>query len=216
VVEKSRRPQHSPTRTPTEMEQRVLALRQQRPEWGARKLQVLLKGEGLVLPTITIHRILLRHNLVRPQDRHRAAVQRFSRSAPNQLWQMDFKGPRGWQAPVGPLSIVDDHSGYAITLQGTWSSKAQPVKAGLEEAFQRCGMPERDADGSRDAVVEHEIGNGVDVANGVDGEAGDPRALQRIPAPADTRQSGTLSWLAGSGDAASWLALGSSSTAVAG
>jgi transposase InsO family protein len=142
VVEKSRRPQHSPTRTPTEMEQRVLALRQQRPEWGARKLQVLLKGEGLVLPTITIHRILLRHNLVRPQDRHRPAVQRFSRSAPNQLWQMDFKGPLGWQAPVGPLSIVDDHSRYAITLQGTWSSKAQPVKAGLEEAFQRCGMPE--------------------------------------------------------------------------
>lgn len=142
VVEKSRRPQHSPTRTPTEMEQRVLALRQQRPEWGARKLQVLWKGEGLVLPAITIHRIVLRHNLVRPQDRHRAAVQRFSRGAPNQLWQMDFKGPLGWQAPVGPLSIVDDHSRYAITLQGTWSSQAQPVKAGLEEAFQRCGMPE--------------------------------------------------------------------------
>ena len=142
VVEKSRRPHRSPTRTATEIEQRVLELRQQRPDWGARKLHALLKGEGMELPAITIHGILLRHNLVRPQDRHRAAVQRFSRGAPNQLWQMDFKGPVGWQAPVGPLSIVDDHSRYAITLHGTWSSKAAPVKERLEEAFERCGVPE--------------------------------------------------------------------------
>jgi transposase len=102
VVEKSRRPHRSPTRTAADIEQRVLELRQQRPDWGARKLHTLLQREGMELPVITIHRILLRHNLVRPQDRHRAAVQRFSRSAPNQLWQMDFKGPVGWQAPVGP------------------------------------------------------------------------------------------------------------------
>ena len=142
MEEKSRRPHHSPTRTAEDIEQRVLELRQQRPDWGARKLHTLLEREGLVLPAITIHRILLRHDLVRPQDRHRAAVQRFSRSAPNQLWQMDFKGPVGWQAPVGPLSIVDDHSRYAITLHGTWSSKAEPVKERLEEAFERCGVPE--------------------------------------------------------------------------
>jgi transposase InsO family protein len=142
VVEKSRRPHHTPTRTAREVEQRVRELRQQRPDWGARKLHALLQGEGWELPAITIHRILLRHNLVRLQDRHRAAVQRFSRGAPNQLWQMDFKGPVGWQAPVGPLSIVDDHSRYAITLHGTWSSKAAPVKERLEEAFERCGVPE--------------------------------------------------------------------------
>src|SRR5271170_6220092 len=37
--------------------------------------------------------------------------------------------------------ILDDHSRYAITLHGTWSSKAEPVKERLEEAFQRCGVP---------------------------------------------------------------------------
>ncbi len=142
VVEKSRRPHCSPGRTAREIEQRVMELRQQRPDWGARKLQVLLGGEGLALPVITIHRILLRHGLVRPQDRHRQAVQRFARGAPNQLWQMDFKGPVGWLAPVGPLSILDDHSRYAITLQGTWSTQAEPVKQGLIEAFHRCGVPE--------------------------------------------------------------------------
>jgi len=142
VVEKSRRPHYSPTRTAAAIEQRVVELRQQRPDWGARKFHLLLEGEGLSVPAITLHRILLRHHLVRPPDQHRQAVQRFSRSAPNQLWQMDFKGPVGWQAPVGPLSILDDHSRYAITLQGTWSSKAEPVKEQLEEAFQRCGVPE--------------------------------------------------------------------------
>jgi len=142
VVEQSRRPQHSPGRTTAAIEQRVVELRQQRPDWGARKLQVLLAQEAVQLPVITIHRILLRRGLVRPQDRHRTAVQRFERGAPNQLWQMDFKGPVGWQAPVGPLSIVDDHSRYTITLHGTWSSKAEPVKEQLEEAFARCGVPE--------------------------------------------------------------------------
>jgi transposase InsO family protein len=141
IVEKSRRPQHSPRQTTREIEQRVVALRQQLPDWGARKLQVLLKQAGVDLPVITVHRILLRHHLVKMPDQHRWAVQRFERVTPNQLWQMDFKGPVGWQAPVGPLSVLDDHSRYAIALAGTWSTRAEPVRERLEEAFQRCGVP---------------------------------------------------------------------------
>jgi transposase InsO family protein len=141
IVEKSRRPQHSPRQTTREIEQRVVALRQQLPDWGARKLQVLLQQAGVDLPVITVHRILLRHQLVKMPDQHRWAVQRFERGTPNQLWQMDFKGPVGWQAPVGPLSVLDDHSRYAIALAGTWSTRAEPVRERLEEAFQRCGVP---------------------------------------------------------------------------
>src|SRR5271170_3577675 len=142
VVEKSRRPLHHPTQTAAEIEQRVVVLRQQRPDWGARKLQVLLAREKIPLPVITVHRILLRRGLVRAQDQFRTALERFERRAPNQLWQMDFKGPVGWDAPVGPLSVWDDHSRYAIALQGTWSTKAEPVKQRLIEAFQTCGVPE--------------------------------------------------------------------------
>ncbi len=142
VAEKSRRPHHSPAQTGAEIERRVIEMRQQRPDWGARKLQVLLGQEGVGLPVITVHRILLRHHLVRPQDRHRPAVKRFERGAANQLWQMDFKGPVGWEAPVGPLSILDDHSRYAVALEGTWSTKAEPVRERLEETFGRCGVPE--------------------------------------------------------------------------
>jgi transposase InsO family protein len=142
VVERSRRPHHSPEKTSAEIEQRVIELRQQRPDWGARKLQVVLRGEQIDLPVITVHRILLRRGLLRAQDRHPRAVERFERGAANQLWQMDFKSPIGWGAPVGPLSVLDDHSRYAIALQGTWSTQAEPVKQGLIEAFERCGVPE--------------------------------------------------------------------------
>jgi len=142
VAERSRRPHHSPERTPAEIEQRVMELRQQRPDWGARKLQVLLAQEGQHLPVITVHRILQRRGLVRPQDRFRIAMQRFARGAPNQLWQMDFKSPIGWQAPVGPLSLLDDHSRYAIALQQTGSTRAEGVKRCVEVAFERCGVPE--------------------------------------------------------------------------
>jgi transposase InsO family protein len=142
VVEKSRRPRRSPGQTGEAIEQRVVELRQQRPDWGARKLCVLLAQEQIDLPRITVHRILLRRGLVRPQDRHRTAVGRFERGAANQLWQMDFKSPVGWGAAVGPLSILDDHSRYAIALDGTWCTQAEPVKQRLIEAFERCGMPE--------------------------------------------------------------------------
>ena len=120
----------------------MVELRQQRPDWGARKLQVVLADEGIHLPVITVHRILLRRGLVRPQDRFRTAVGRFERGAANQLWQMDFKSPVGWDAPVGPLSVLDDHSRYAIALDGTWSTQAAPVKQQLIAAFEQCGMPE--------------------------------------------------------------------------
>jgi len=142
VREKSRRPHHSPEQTSPEKEQRIVELRRARPDWGARKLQKLLQEEGMELPRITIHRVLLRHGLVREQDRHRKAVQRFEREKPNQLWQMDFKGPLGWEAPVGPLSVLDDCSRYVVALQGTWSTRAEAVRERLEQAFHECGVPE--------------------------------------------------------------------------
>src|ERR1700724_1801004 len=90
--EKSRRPHRSPKQTAWEIEERGIGLRQQYPDWGAAKLVELLRREQVELPRITVHRILLRNGLVRDRDRHLAATKRFEREAPNQLWQMDFKG----------------------------------------------------------------------------------------------------------------------------
>jgi transposase InsO family protein len=145
VVERSRRPRSSPGRTPDELEQRVVEQRRNRPDWGARKLQVMLVREGVELPVITIHRILLRHGLVHKEDRVRPATKRFEREQPNELWQMDFKGmPQVFGAGgLLPLSILDDHSRYLLGLRAQQQTAGEPVRQALEEIFEAVGMPER-------------------------------------------------------------------------
>jgi transposase InsO family protein len=142
IAEQSRRPHHSPRQTALAFEQRVVELRQRYPDWGARKLRVLLAREGIALPRNTIHRILLRHHLIHDHRSGARQLQRFERERPNELWQMDFKGPRGWPQRVGPLSVIDDHSRYLIALAANGSTHGQFVRERLEEAFQRCGVPE--------------------------------------------------------------------------
>ncbi len=142
IEEHSRRPRHSPRQTAPPVEERIAQLRRQRPDWGARKLRQLLRAEGIVLPVITVHRVLLRHGLVRPDDRRSPAWQRFERAAPNQLWQMDFKSPKGCQQPVGPLSVIDDHSRYVIALEKTGTTRTEAVQERLEQAFLTYGVPE--------------------------------------------------------------------------
>lgn len=142
IAEKSRRPQRSPQQTSADLEQRVVEVRKRYPDWGARKLQTILKREQVQLPATTIHRILLRQGLVAEEDRHRPAVQRFQRSTPNELWQMDFKSPTGWKTAAGPLSVLDDHSRYVTVLQAVGSTRAELVREQLETAFLRCGVPE--------------------------------------------------------------------------
>jgi transposase InsO family protein len=94
------------------------------------------------LPVSSIHRTLLRKGLVRDCDRQVIAQKRFERERPNQLWQMDFKGPKGWDQTVGPLSVLDDHSRYAVALENNGSTQAQPVQEVLERVFEECGVPE--------------------------------------------------------------------------
>jgi transposase InsO family protein len=142
IAERSRRPLRSPERTSEPLEAKVVQLRLRYPDWGAGKLSVLLGREGVRIPKSTVHRILLRHDLVYAEDRHSQAPQRFERERPNELWQMDFKGPRGWRHPVGPLSVIDDHSRYLIALSATGSTHAAPVREQLEQAFIDCGLPE--------------------------------------------------------------------------
>jgi transposase InsO family protein len=142
IEERSRRPYNSPTQTAPELEARILALRETYPDWGARKLAVLLDRQGIRLPSSTIHRILLRLGLVCDADRHRPAVRRFEREQPNELWQMDFKGPKNWPKSCTALSVIDDHSRYLVALEATARPEGALVRRHLERAFRECGLPE--------------------------------------------------------------------------
>src|SRR6202040_70555 len=61
VQEKSRRPQHSPGRTATRLEERVVELRRGGAGWGGRKIQLLLRQEGIPLARNALHPAFPRH-----------------------------------------------------------------------------------------------------------------------------------------------------------
>lgn len=146
VAERSRRPQQSPKQTSSEKEEAVVALRQRWPDWGAPKLHTVLLQEHPDWSPIsvrTVHRILDRQGLIEAENRHRPALKRFEREAPNELWQMDFKGPPGFNkgGGTGPLSLLDDHSRYLPALRHLGSTRMEGVRETLEQTFSECGLP---------------------------------------------------------------------------
>ena len=95
----------------------MLALREAHPAWGGRKLHHALARQGMVQPPApsTITAILRRHGLLTPEPPPRDFV-RFEHAAPNDLWQLDFMGHRALdQGRVHPLTLLDDHSRFALT-----------------------------------------------------------------------------------------------------
>ena len=146
--DRSRRPHRSPTRYSAEMESKVLGIRDHHPAWGARKIGVRLKmlGESGVPVDSTIHEILRRHQRIDPQESAKhTAWQRFEHAAPNQLWQMDFKGwfAIGSGVPCHPLTILDDHSRYSVCLQACSNQRTETVQLHMTSSFRRYGLPER-------------------------------------------------------------------------
>jgi transposase InsO family protein len=146
LTDRSRRPQSSPTRTDLAIEERVVALRHEHPAWGARKLRRRLQDLGQIdLPaTSTITGILHRHRLITPeQSRAAQPFQRFERSAPNQLWQVDFKGHFALrQGRCHPLCAIDDHSRYNVLLTACEDQRMETVQAHLIGSFRVHGLPD--------------------------------------------------------------------------
>lgn len=141
LAEHNRRPHHSPSRTAAWKERRVVVLREQ-TGWGAKKLRVLLGEEKIDLPVRTIHRILERQDLVSGQA-HGPAPGRFERSEPNELWQMDSKGKYPFEdGECHPLSILDDHSRYAVGLYALPALEGEKANTCLVETFRRYGVPQ--------------------------------------------------------------------------
>jgi transposase InsO family protein len=144
--DEARRPHHSPTRTSPDIERAVIAVRQAHPSWGGRKIHHVLLRRGVekVPHPSTITAILHRHGLIGAAASlaHRP-FQRFERAAPNELWQMDFKG----HFAVGtgrchPLTVIDDHSRFAVVLKACADEQRRSVEPALALAFRSYGLPE--------------------------------------------------------------------------
>jgi transposase InsO family protein len=145
LTDRSRRPRTSPGRTVAAIEARIVELRDGHPAWGARKLARCLEREGLSCPAVsTVHAILRRHGRIVAPAGGAVAHQRFEKEAPNLLWQMDFKGHVALTdgKRCHPLTIIDDHSRYALALEACGNEQADTVRGRLERTFRRYGLPE--------------------------------------------------------------------------
>ncbi len=147
LEERSRRPISSPEQTLASTEQHVLAVRTAHPAWGGRKLRRVLQDQGVEPPpsASTITEILRRHGqLDGPRAGGRRDWVRFEHPEPNDLWQMDFKGHFALAAGrCHPLTVLDDHSRYALEIGACDNERGETVKARLEAVFKRYGRPRR-------------------------------------------------------------------------
>lgn len=144
LEDRSRRPAGSPGRTPEDAERAVLEARD-RWGWGARKLHAYLAREGRPAPPArTIAAILRRHGRVGPAASPPGPPpQRFERSRPNELWQLDFKAPlEVARRRVVPLSVLDDHSRYLLALRPCSDMTFATVQAALWDLFGDVGLPD--------------------------------------------------------------------------
>jgi len=125
-----------------------MAVRAAHPAWGARKIRhVLLQNQGVGPPPAasTITQIIRRHGaLGGPGADARRDWVRFEHAAPNDLWQMDFKGWFGLdRGRCHPLTVLDDHSRYALEIGACGDEQGETVKRRLEAVFRRYGLPWR-------------------------------------------------------------------------
>jgi transposase InsO family protein len=147
LFDRCRRPRASPGVTPAALEEAVLRVREDHPAWGGRKIRARLQALGWVaVPAAsTITAILKRHGKIDPAEslKHRA-WQRFEAAFPNDLWQMDFKGHFAVvQGRCHPLTVLDDHSRYALGLEACADERTATVKERLTGIFRRYGLPQR-------------------------------------------------------------------------
>jgi transposase InsO family protein len=139
LKDRSRRPNTCSHQLKSPEEEMILQWRRRYPTWGARKIRKRLEFFEPACSTITA--VLRRHNMIQPRrpDGGRDWI-RFEHAAPNDLWQMDFKGRVGL---IHPLTVLDDHSRFNICLKALPNERTQTVHTALEASFRCYGLPYR-------------------------------------------------------------------------
>lgn len=145
LADRSRRPLHSPSRTVAAVEAEVLRIREESNNaWGGRKIAKVMRRSAVEVPApSTVTEILRRHGkLEERRQEHPGPHQRFERAEPNELWQMDFKGHFAMaQGRCHPLTVLDDHSRYSLTISACGNEQDATVRAQLVPVFRRYGLP---------------------------------------------------------------------------
>lgn len=142
-----RRPHRSQGQISAELEEAILEVRDKHPVWGARKIRNCLERAGCKkIPAVsTVHEVLRRRGELKKRPVSQPSqMKRFERESPNELWQMDFKeGFQTARGPCHPLTILDDHSRFSVSVRACSNQRESTVRSSLISTFQRYGLPEQ-------------------------------------------------------------------------
>jgi transposase InsO family protein len=149
LADRPRTPGRVANRLAAPVERMIVALKRDKPHWGARKLRELLArrmGEMGPLPArSTIHAVLDRHGLVEhAQRRARATGTPLSNgAAANDLWCVDFKGEfqLGDRRYCYPLTVTDHASRYLLLCEALTSTREDPAITAFATLFKERGLP---------------------------------------------------------------------------
>ena len=150
LTDRSRRPVRYANQLPAQIESLVVALKREKPHWGARKIRELLvrrlAGDIRIPAKSTIHAVLHRHGLVKGlrRPRQRATGTPLSPGlAPNDLWCADFKGEfkLGNGKYCYPLTVTDHASRYLLLCEALDSTREVLAITAFEQLFLERGLP---------------------------------------------------------------------------
>ena len=148
--DRPRRPGRVANRLPVPVEATIVALRREKPTWGARKLRELLArrlGPDVPVPArSTIHAVLDRHGLVEHARARRPRATGTALSQPaaaNELWCADFKGEfrLGNGRLCYPLTVTDQASRYLLMVEALEGTREPPVFTAFHRLFEERGLP---------------------------------------------------------------------------
>jgi transposase InsO family protein len=150
LSDRSRRPVRYANQLPAPIEAMIVAFKQEKPHWGARKIRELLvrrlAGEVRIPAKSTIHAVLHRHGLVKVAGRPRRRAEGTPLSAgaqPNDLWCADFKGEfkLGDGGYCYPLTVTDQASRYLLLCEALESVREASAITAFEQLFRERGLP---------------------------------------------------------------------------
>jgi len=151
--DRSRAPQSHPNETSLEAVRKLVAARKSHPDWGPRKLLVVLRQKEPKVEwpaTSTAGEILKRHGLVDSRRRRRATAglprpALSSATEPNEVWGVDFKGwfRMGNGERCDPLTISDLFSRYLLECKRVKRPDTACARSVFERAFREYGLPQR-------------------------------------------------------------------------
>jgi putative transposase len=147
----SRAPHQRPNQVEPVWRERVRAVRQAHPRWGARKLAYKLEqqyGAEAAPSASTIGRLLQEMGLSqakRRMPRANGSGPLWDAQQPNEVWAVDFKGwcRTGDGKHCEPLTITDQATRYLLCCRGLESIRSELVRPVIERVFAEYGLPQR-------------------------------------------------------------------------